>query len=58
VFRNKEGHVATMWHTFNDSNYRDIEKAIILIYREVFAEELTFTIAMAAGDKGQFKIRS
>lgn len=58
VFRNKEGHVAAMWHTFNDSNYRDIEKAVILIYREVFDEDLTFTIAMVAGDKGQFKIRS
>lgn len=58
VFRNKEGHVATMRHTFNDSNYRDIENAIILLYREAFDEELIFNIAMAPGDKGQFKIRS
>ena len=58
VFRNKEGHVAAMWHKFNDRNYRDIEKTIILLYKEAFNEDLVFTIAMAPEDKGQFKIRS
>jgi hypothetical protein len=33
VFRNKEGHVVTPAHTFDQSNYRDIEVSLTLIYR-------------------------
>ncbi|HEA64560.1 MAG TPA: hypothetical protein ENI02_00230, partial [Candidatus Aminicenantes bacterium] len=29
VFRNKEGHVAINWHSYDPQNYRDIEQSII-----------------------------
>lgn len=58
VFRNKEGHVATIWHKFNPQNYRDIETSIKLIYRDVFNEALDFHIYMENNDKGKFKIHS
>ena len=33
VFRNKEGHVAVLWHKFDSKNYSDIENSIIEIYK-------------------------
>ena len=56
VFRNKEGHVATIWHKFNPQNYRDIETSIKLLYKDVFNEVIDFHIYMEANDKGKFKI--
>lgn len=56
VFRNKEGHVAVLWHEYKAQNYRDIEAAIKLFYQDVFNETIGFHIFMEDADKGQFKI--
>lgn len=56
VFRNKEGHVAVLWHKPNKENYSDIEKAIIYIYKEGYNENLDFKISFLDGDKAEFKI--
>ena len=56
IFRNKEGHVATIWHKFNPQNYRDIETSIKLLYKDVFNEVIDFHIYMEDNDKGKFKI--
>lgn len=57
VFRNKEGHVAAIWHKYHAKNYRDIEGAVKLFYSEVFDEEIDFQIFMEAEDKGIFSIK-
>lgn len=56
VFRNKEGHVAVLWHTYKAQNYRDIELAIRLFYKEAFEEDIEFEIFMEENNNGLFKI--
>lgn len=51
VFRNKEGHVAVNFHTFDRSNYADIEKALISFYRLYFHQTLLFQISMKRNEK-------
>lgn len=57
VFRNKEGHVAVMWHKYDPGNYRDIEASVIAFYLDVFGEQLDFRIAMESKERGKFEIR-
>ncbi|MBE7434845.1 MAG: hypothetical protein HS100_13090 [Anaerolineales bacterium] len=38
VFRNKEGHVITLWHHFDPQNYSDVEYSVISIYSEILAK--------------------
>lgn len=56
VFRNKEGHVAVLWHRYKAQNYRDVESALTLFYKEAFEEDIEFSIFMEDTDKGVFKI--
>lgn len=56
VFRNKEGLVAVLWHKYKAQNYRDIESAMTLFYKEVFGEDIEFNIFIEETDKGVFKI--
>ncbi|MGN6402327.1 MAG: hypothetical protein ACTHMD_17845 [Flavisolibacter sp.] len=56
VFRNKEGHVAVLWHKYKPQNYRDIEAAMTLFYKEAFEEDVEFQIFMEETDNGVFKI--
>jgi hypothetical protein len=56
VFRNKEGHVAVLWHKANQENYTDIENSIIYIYNEGFNENLDFNISFLDGDVAKFNI--
>jgi hypothetical protein len=51
VFRNKEGHVVTSAHTFDQSNYRDIEASLTLIYRVAFGQTLTVRFSVAPNEK-------
>lgn len=56
VFRNKEGHIAVLWHKFDPSNYSYIEDAVISIYSEVFLQELSFQISMERNESGKFRL--
>ena len=56
VFRNKEGHVAVLWHKYKAQNYRDIESAMTIFYKEAFGEDIEFQIFMEEDDNGVFKI--
>jgi hypothetical protein len=54
VFRNKEGHVVTLWHKHNPQNYSDIEFSIMEIYKKGFNENLDFQISFEKGEKAMF----
>jgi hypothetical protein len=56
VFRNKEGHVTFPYHNFDEQNYRDIERAVICFYKEVFGESLFFYISMKPHEMYEFRI--
>lgn len=56
VFRNKEGHSVTLWHTYNSEDYQDIEDSIITIYKQVFKENLSFKVSFAMDEDSEFKI--
>lgn len=56
VFRNKEGHVATLWHTFDPTNYTDIEKALVLFYRIGFNELLKIRFSVERNEPHCFEI--
>lgn len=55
MFRNKEGHIAVLWHKYDSNNYRAIENAIKKFYSDAFNEKIEFNISMESKDKGQFK---
>lgn len=55
VFRNKEGHVATLWHDFDPENYTAIEVSVKQLYKEIFEIDLDFQISMERNEKGIFK---
>lgn len=46
VFRNKEGHIVTRSHHYEASNYADIEKSLILLYRDLFHEDLSLQFSV------------
>jgi hypothetical protein len=56
VFRNKEGHVVTSQHSFDPSNYRDIEAALVSLYVEGFSERLSVRFSVAPGEKAVWKV--
>ncbi|RME56680.1 hypothetical protein D6779_10150 [Candidatus Parcubacteria bacterium] len=56
VFRNKEGHIATLWHTFDPSNYSDIENALILFYRVGFGEQLEIQFSVERNEPDRFVV--
>ena len=56
VFRNKEGHVATLWHDFDPTNYSDIERALVLFYRIGFEEHLEIQFSVERNEPALFKV--
>jgi hypothetical protein len=54
VFRNKEGHVATLWHNFDTTNYSDIEKALALFYKIGFEEHLEIQFSVERNEPDRF----
>jgi len=57
VFRNKEGHVAVLWHDYEPQNYRDIEAGLTGFYKAVFSENLKIRFSVGNGEKAEFTIR-
>jgi hypothetical protein len=57
VFRNKEGHVAVLWHEYNPENYRDIEAGIIGLYKAAFGEDLKIRFSVGEDEKAEFRIK-
>lgn len=57
VFRNKEGHVAVLWHKFDPQNYTDIENSIKEIYEKGFNEKLDFQISFENDEEALFSIK-
>lgn len=58
VFRNKEGHVAVLWHDYEPQNYRDIEAGLIGFYKAVFSEVLKIRFSVGKGEEAKFRIRN
>lgn len=58
VFRNKEGHVATLWHQFDSTNYSDIEAGLVLFYKMAFSQNLDVQFSFEKNEKGHFAIKS
>jgi len=56
VFRNKEGHVAVLWHDYVPQNYRDIEAGLTAFYKAVFSEGLRIKFSVGKGEKAEFTI--
>jgi hypothetical protein len=56
VVRNKEGHVVTPAHTFDQSNYRNIEASLTLIYQVAFGQTLTVRFSVAPNEKAAWTI--
>ena len=58
VYRNKEVHITSKIHAFNEQDYRGIEKSIEQLYKEAFNETIEFRISMTENDgKGVFEIK-
>lgn len=57
VFRNKEGHVVVAKHTFDLTNYRDIEAALVALYFRAFNQTLRVRFSFKAGEKGVWRVR-
>jgi hypothetical protein len=55
VFRNKEGHGVLPAQTFHASNYRDVEGALVEVYRLAFAEKLQIHFAVAQREHGVWR---
>jgi hypothetical protein len=58
VFRNKEGHTVTAQHTFEPSNYRDIETALRELYLVGFRESLTVRFSLEEDERPLWRIKS
>ena len=56
VFRNKEGHVATLWHNFDPTNYSDIEQALMLFYKVAFTEHLQIQFSVERNEQDLFEV--
>jgi len=54
VFRNKEGHIATLWHDFDATNYSDIERALVLFYKIGFNESLEIQFSVEPNEPDRF----
>jgi len=51
VLRNKEGHVATPSHRYEEDSYRAVEAALKSVYREIFGVKLTVKVAFLQSEK-------
>lgn len=58
VFRNKEGHVATLWHEYDSTNYSDIENGLVDFYRIAFEQCLEVQFAFERNEKSKFVVTS
>jgi|GEM_PF-885746 len=58
VFRNKEGHVATLWHEYDSTNYSDIENGLVDFYRIAFEQYLEVHFAFERNEKSKFVVTS
>jgi hypothetical protein len=58
VFRNKEGHVVTPNHKFEQPTYSKIENGLQFMFREAFMKDLKLKISMTPNEKGIFKTSS
>lgn len=56
AFRNKEGHITSLRHAYNQKDYADIEQALTEFYREAFNEKLTIQISVELKEKANFKV--
>lgn len=56
VFRNKEGHSVLPTHAFNPSNYRDIENALVALYRTVFGQALDIQFSVAHREEPRWRV--
>lgn len=56
VFRNKEGHVVVIWHSYDPQNYRDIENSLIEFYKIAFGETLKLHFSVGENEKAEFEI--
>ena len=54
VFRNKEGHVATLWHGFDLTNYSDLENALSIFYKMAFSQDLDIQFSLETNEDGKF----
>lgn len=52
VFRNKEGHGVVATHVFDESNYRDIEAALVALYSQGFKQTLRVRFSIKPKEKG------
>jgi hypothetical protein len=57
VFRNKEGHVVLSRHSFDRTNYDDVEATLVALYARGFGEILKVRFSLRAGEKGLWAIR-
>jgi hypothetical protein len=58
VFRNKEGHVVTLWHKYDPTNYGDIEKGLAIFYEKAFSQRLEVQFAFGKNQKSKFAVVS
>lgn len=56
VFRNKEGHVATLWHKYDAANYSDIEVGLAVFYEKAFSEKIEIQFAFEKNEKPKFNV--
>ncbi len=57
VFRNKEGHVVTDEHKFDDTNYTNIEQALVAFYKEAFIEDRNIHFSFKTNEKPVWQIK-
>ncbi len=58
VFRNKEGHVATLWHEYDSKNYSDIESGLVTFYKLAFSQKLEIQFSFEKNEMRKFTIES
>lgn len=58
VFRNKEGHVVTLWHEYDSKNYSDIESGLVIFYKLAFSQKLEIRFSFEKNEIGKFTIKS
>ena len=57
VFRNKEAHIITDTHQYNDDDYGKIEDCMKRIYFDWFGEQLEFQISFSKNETEKFEIK-
>jgi hypothetical protein len=56
VFRNKEGHVVTLKHLFDASNYTDIASSLSALYLASFGEKLSVRFSLAPYERAVWRV--